>query len=198
MAAQQTGIIILAAGASSRMGQPKQLLTFNGATLLQNAVSAATGLGAGTTIVVLGANANEVMPAEYGSDVHAVVNGNWPEGMASSIRCGLQNLLIHLPGANAVIIMLCDQPYVTTALLSELLQAAEATGKSIVACAYGNVKGVPALFKREMFAELMLLEGDVGARRVINRNAEHVTLVPFTDGAVDIDTPEDYERLQID
>ncbi|MBX2904736.1 MAG: nucleotidyltransferase family protein [Taibaiella sp.] len=195
MTAQKTGIIILAAGSSSRMGSPKQLLTFNGATLLQHAITVAMGVGAGATLVVLGAHAEEVMPIANVSDVHVVVNNDWREGMASSIRCGLQNLLMILPEAEAVLILLCDQPYVTTKLLGECLHAAEATEKSIVACAYGNVTGVPALFKKEMFDELMLLEGDVGARRVIQRNAEHVILVPFTAGAVDIDTPDDYARL---
>lgn len=195
MTAQQTGIIILAAGASSRMGSPKQLLTFNGSTLLQNAITAAMGVRAGATLVVLGANAEEVLPVANVSNIHVVVNNDWREGMASSIRCGLQNLVMILPEAEAVLIMLCDQPYVSAALLGELVVTAKKTEKGIVACAYGEVVGVPALFKRSMFDELMMLKGDIGARRVIQNNADNVEIVPFAGGVVDLDTPADYDAL---
>lgn len=195
MTTEHTGIIVLAAGASSRMGAPKQLLSYNGVAFLQRAITSALGVGAGATIVVLGANAHEVRDTVTDGHVRIAVNADWQEGIASSIRCGVKELIATMTEAEAVLIMLCDQPFVTTAILNELINTAQHTEKDIVACAYNNIVGVPALFKRSAFSELMTLQGDVGARRVIENNAGSVQVVPFEQGEVDIDTPADYKGL---
>ncbi len=191
------GSIILAAGSSSRMGKPKQLMTYKGQCLLQHAVS--VGLEATSpVVVVLGAHADEVMGRIGHEPAQIVHNVNWEEGMASSIRCGLTKLLEHAPSTEYAIFMTCDQPYIHAGLLQALLQEQARSGKAIVACAYDDTAGIPALFHKSLFGELMALKGDMGARRIIKQDADRMSTVPFPLGAIDIDTPEDYSLLNED
>lgn len=188
-------IIILAAGSSSRMGRPKQLLPYMGKSLLSHSVDTANDTDANPVIVVLGANAALLEKEIDEKKVHIVVNKEWQEGMASSIRCGLNTLLHIAPSSGAAILMVCDQPFVSAPLLNELISKQKNTGKQIVASQYQNTVGPPALFDKIIFPELMKLKGDAGARKVVERHSSDTTTVLFTGGNIDIDTEADYKAL---
>lgn len=191
------GIILLAAGASSRLGRPKQLLLYQGKTLLQHGIQVAIDTGTKSIIVVLGANTNFLIKETANQSIEVILNEQWKEGMASSIRCGIHKLLERAPELNAVIIMVCDQPYVTTKLLNDLMIKHQETGKPIVASSYENNQGTPALFDKTIFASLLELKGDVGAKRIMKANPDLVALVNFPLGEIDIDTEEDYNGLPL-
>jgi molybdenum cofactor cytidylyltransferase len=192
---KNVGIIILAAGSSSRLGEPKQLLNYNGENLLCHAIKVAVETNAGVIVVVLGANADAIQKKVQLAPAHVVINSNYEQGMSSSIRCGINSLLSKAPEISSVLIMLCDQPYVTTLLLNDLIKAYFETAKPIVACAYANTFGPPALFYKDLFPELLQLEGDTGARKVILNYANDVATIPFEAGEIDIDTQTDYKKL---
>ncbi|MBD0295158.1 MAG: nucleotidyltransferase family protein [Flavisolibacter sp.] len=185
----------MAAGASSRLGKPKQLLPYDGQSLLQHALQIAKASNAQSILIVLGARA-ELLKKEIGDNTaHVVVNAAWEEGMASSIRCGIRALMEMSPTVEAVILMVCDQPYVTAPLLNDLIAAHQQTGKPIATCSYENTFGPPTLFHKHLFPELLQLEGDVGARSVIRQHANEVEIVLFPKGSIDVDTGADYEKL---
>jgi molybdenum cofactor cytidylyltransferase len=187
-----TGLIILAAGESSRLGQPKQNLLFNGQTLLQRAADAGKIAGCKPVIVVLGANAGMITPI---AETTTLYNQNWKEGIASSIRTAINEVGKDI-SINQVIIMLCDQPFVSAALLNTLINRQIETSKLIVACTYNNTTGVPALFDRALFTELQLLQGPEGAKKLLNAHPDYIATVSFEQGNIDIDTPGDYEQLR--
>lgn len=190
------GVVILAAGPSSRLGNPKQLLQYGGKSLLQNSVDAAINSNASQVIIVLGANAEEIVTKIDNSKVNTIVNTEWSEGMASSIRNGLNELLFISPSTDAVIFMVCDQPHISSAVVNDLIKSQRETGKPIVTCNYGETIGPPALFHKSFFHQLMQLKGDAGARKIIQKHNDDVATVLFTKGRIDIDTNEDYEALR--
>ncbi|MCA1613604.1 MAG: nucleotidyltransferase family protein [Acidobacteria bacterium] len=187
--------MILAAGSSSRMGVPKQTLQFRGETLLRRAALAALVAGCRPVIVVTGAHAAQSRGELRGLNVLEVVNALWETGMASSIRAGVEGLVGADPEAAAAVLMLCDQPHVNAEVISGLVAAHRTTGRPVVASAYGESFGVPALFGRALFAELARLEGAAGAKQVIKRHAAEAHFLPFRGGEVDVDTPDDFSRL---
>ena len=189
-----TGIVILAAGESARMGEPKQLLEFRGKTLLHHAVDAALALRV-VPVVVLGAHANPIRTQLDARPVIVAENSGWREGMGTSLRTGLSALLTAVPKTSAAIFMLCDQPLLTATTLGLLIATHERTGRAIVASEYGGTLGVPALFARSLFPELLALDGAEGARQIIQTHRDKAIGVPFPDGLVDIDTPTDYSCL---
>jgi len=189
-----TGIIILAAGSSSRLGTPKQNLVYKGQTLLQRAIKAAQGTGCNPIIVLLGANFEVIHPTVESLPVTVAYNGDWQEGMSSSIRLGISELQKNQAKIDSVILMLCDQPFVNTELLDQLILSA--TKKSIVVCAYNNGIGPPAFFDSYYFPELLLLQGNEGAKKLILKHEAHITTIPFPSGNIDIDTMDDFERLK--
>lgn len=146
--------------------------------------------------MVTGANAGPVKNELSNNKIVIADNKEWEEGMASSVRCGLNTLLEIARSTDAVIIMVCDQPFVTTQLLNDLLATQQETGKSIVTSFYENIPGPPALFHKIIFPELLGLKGDAGARKIVERHADKMTTVPFPKGIIDIDTAADYEALQ--
>jgi molybdenum cofactor cytidylyltransferase len=190
--------ILLAAGASVRFGKPKQLLSYKGKSFSQNMVSAAKSAGLNPIIVVVGAHATLVTDEIIESDVHIVQNENWEEGIASSIRCGIQALEKIDPTSDATILMVCDQPHITSTLLNDMVAEQRKTGKPIVAAHYSGVAGTPVLFHKIFFPELFLLKGDKGAAKILKQQGEQVATVSFPLGAVDIDTTGDYEMLRRD
>src|SRR5687768_10085593 len=161
------GAILLAAGGSSRMGRSKQLLKFQGETLLRRA---ARSLGESVyfpVVVVLGAEA-EIGAAELsGLPVYSVPNESWEDGMSTSVRVGLSRILELEPGADGVIIALCDQPMITTEMLNRFAYEFYEANVPVVSARYDGVAGVPALFSKDLFGELFNLKGDQGARQVI-------------------------------
>jgi molybdenum cofactor cytidylyltransferase len=189
-----TGIIILAAGASGRLGQPKQNLIYNGKTLLQQSIDEALATGCRPVIVVLGANKEVVEPTIAGMQIEIAYNDNWQEGMSSSIRTGITHLQKTRAQISSAILMLCDQPFVTAKLLKQLIHVNPAKG--ITACAYGTAVGPPVFFDSHYFSELMLLKGNEGAKQLMLKYEAHITTVPFLAGGIDVDTIDDFERLK--
>jgi molybdenum cofactor cytidylyltransferase len=189
-------VILLAAGASARLGTPKQLLKYKGKTLLQNMVSAALGTSLRPVIVVVGANASSIMHEVPNTDVHIVNNKDWQEGIASSIRCGVQALEKTEPASDAAIIMVCDQPHITSALLNDLLTLQRETCKPVAASSYHGITGTPALFHKTFFPQLLSLKGDQGAGKMLQQQTSGIATVSFPDGIIDIDTMENYETLR--
>lgn len=187
------GAVILAAGASSRMGRPKQALLVEGQSLLKRAADAALGANCFPVITVIGANAEVSRKELAGLGVIEVFNPDWETGMGSSVSAGMRHLIQLEPATDAAILLLCDQPFVTAAVLSWLAVTYRRSGQPIVASEYGDSFGVPALFAKPVFPELLELSGTTGAKQVINKHAPHIELVPFPQGLVDLDTPADYE-----
>lgn len=186
----------MAAGSSSRLGRPKQLLPHNGKSLLEHTVDMANDAVANPVIVVLGANAALLENIVDDKKVHIVENKEWKDGMASSIRCGLNTLLQIAPLSDAVILMVCDQPFVSSSLLNELIAKQKNTGMPIVTCQYENTFGPPALFYKTIFPELLILKGDAGARKIVAHHSNDTATVLFTQGNIDIDTEADYQALK--
>ncbi|MEO5889427.1 MAG: nucleotidyltransferase family protein [Ferruginibacter sp.] len=189
------GIILLAAGSSSRMGKPKQLLLHNDNTLLAHAAQVAIDTGIKPVIAVLGANAGVLEKEIADKDVAVVINDAWSEGMASSIRCGLEKLLEILPEVAVAIILVCDQPFITGKLLKALAAKYQKTGKPIIASNYDGVMGTPALFDKTIFPALLSLTGDTGARKIMKENPGQLEIINFPLGNIDIDTDADYDNL---
>jgi len=175
------------------MGKPKQNLVYKDKTLLQRTVETALASVCYPVIVVLGANDDLVRPTIESCDVTIVQNSDWKEGLASSIRSGIKELQLTSPAIKSVILMLCDQPFVDTYLLNLLVLAKSKAG--IVVSLYNEAIGPPVLFDAAYFNELLLLKGDEGARKVIQKHPSKVTEIPFPQGGVDIDTVEDYDRV---
>ncbi|RAU81858.1 nucleotidyltransferase family protein [Pontibacter arcticus] len=190
-----TGLVILAAGASTRLGKPKQNLYFEGATLLQRAVKTALISVCDPIIVVLSPDASYTLPEDKTKTVTIVRNSEWQEGMASSIRIGLLTLLEASSEITSSIFMVCDQPFVEAALLHNIVQTKTESGKGIVASKYKDTLGTPVLFDKRYFPELLALQGQEGAKRLIAKYKEDVAAVDFPLGYVDIDTSDDYNAL---
>jgi len=190
------GAVVLAAGASTRMGMPKQLLEFCGQSLVRRAASVALEAGCLPVVVVTGANAAASRESLRGLDVWEAENQQWQSGMSSSVRIGIEAIITMNPETVAVVMMSCDQPLVTRDIIVGLVRAHRETNCSIVASRYGGSYGVPALFGKAHFAELETLEGAAGAKQVIQKYLPKVQLLPFPEGEIDIDTPDDLARLQ--
>lgn len=190
------GAVVLAAGASTRMGSPKQLIVHEGEPMVRRAAIAAADADTDPVIVVLGANAELVAPSLSGltPPVMTVVNANWEDGLASSLFTGLRVLEDTTP-YDAVLVTLADQPFVDEAALKRLVAAFDDKHR-IIASAYNDVIGVPAVFGREYVAELMQLEGDSGAGQWLRGRLGEVTTIPLEAGGIDIDTPADASRFR--
>jgi molybdenum cofactor cytidylyltransferase len=186
-------VIVLAAGASTRFGSPKQLVRLNGRPLLHLAVSRAVEVAGQAVTVVLGANAVELAPLLRHTPAAVVVNRDWSEGMGSSVRTGVSRVPAT---ADAVMLMLADQPAVTAEDLRRLIGTWRRQPQCIVAAHYAGTTGVPAIFPREDFTALAGLRGDAGARALLKRGGERLVRVPLQSAEIDIDTPEDLLKLQ--
>jgi molybdenum cofactor cytidylyltransferase len=185
--------IVLAAGASTRFGSAKQLVRIAGRPLLHTAVSRAVEVAGSAVIVVLGARAAELAPLLTHSPATVVINRDWREGIASSIRAGVARL----PAAcNGVMLVLADQAAVTAEDLKRLLGTWRRQPEYVAAALYAGGMGVPAVFPRSRFRDLSELRGDVGARALLQRSPDRVVRVPMESAALDIDTPEDLLALE--
>ncbi len=175
------------------MGEAKQNLSFKGLTLLQTAIKTALTTKANTVVVVLGANADVISPTIKDQPAHIVINTNWVAGMGTSISIGLTELLKLQPELSSVLFMLTDQPLVDHYFINKLIDQI-APGK-IIASSYNDTLGPPVLFDKQFFEEILMMAGNDGAKKVIQKHAKAVVEFPFPPGAFDIDTPEDYDRL---
>ncbi|HUQ66097.1 MAG TPA: nucleotidyltransferase family protein [Flavitalea sp.] len=188
-------IIILAAGASTRLGKPKQLLEHNGHNLIQHAIDEALDTEAQKVIGVLGAGADNIIKNINRKQAHILYNEKWEEGMASSVRSAIEYTQESNHSIDAAILMVCDQPYVTSALLMNLVREHVETGKSIVASQYKDTLGTPVFFHKTYFGDLLKLKGDTGAKKIIMDNREEVRQIIFPLGDIDIDSMADYKML---
>jgi len=184
-------LLILAAGASTRMGRPKQLLPVDGRPLLRRVVEAGLAVPVSPVIVVLGAGAAEIAPCLAGRPVQIVVHPGWAEGMGSSLRAGMEAITASAPASDFVVVALGDQPDFAASHLARLIETQHTTGRSIVAAEYAGVRGPPVLFAAKHFPALRTLQGDAGARALLQAHAEEVATVSFPKAA-DLDTPADY------
>ncbi len=191
----EVAIIVLAAGASSRLGMPKQNLSFKQTTLLQHSIEQALASKASAVVVILGAEAGIIQTHTSNPKLEVLINDAWQEGIASSIRCGVQYLVDNQPSVTRALLMVCDQPYINTALLNKLITLQQAAGAAIVASRYGDTIGIPALFAKQLFPELLQLTGDKGAKKMMMKHRDNLTIVDFPLGIVDIDTAEDYTSI---
>lgn len=151
---------------------------------------------AGELVVVLGWNPKLIQAGIQSENIPIVINENWEQGMASSMQAGLRYFQKQSQ-LDQVILMLCDQPFVSSSLLDQLIELREKSDKGIVACSYSNTLGVPALFDQRYFPEMLELNGSDGAKKVILKNQEDVVVWDFPDGAIDLDTEEDLEKVRI-
>jgi molybdenum cofactor cytidylyltransferase len=184
--------LILAAGNSVRMGRPKQLLRWQGSTLLERAIDSASRVLPERVIVILGAHAESIHSAINFDSVKTVRNPDWQEGLASSIRAGIEALPA---SAEAVLILLCDQPMVDAAHLTALLSSWQSEPGRIIASQYDLSSGVPVLFPAAFFHRLQALSGDKGAKPLLAEFDACVLKIPFAGAELDIDTPTDFEQL---
>lgn len=188
------GVIVLAAGASHRMGAAKQTLKFKGETLLRR--SAETALQTSRYVVIALGARREILRREIEDLPVAITeNKDWQSGMGGSLKISLAELLKSGENFGGVIVMVCDQPFVSVDLLGKISAEFEQTDSLIVACEYENTRGVPALFSEKLFAEMLSLESSDGAKKLIKKYASETAVVSFPEGAFDVDTPADYERL---
>lgn len=184
--------VILAAGASRRLGKPKQLLEWRDRTLLEHAIQNARPLLNERIIVVLGAHAQAIQSAVQPSGIHMIVNPNWQEGIASSIRTGIGALPA---SASAALILLCDQPLINTGHLQSLLIRWQNEPTCIVASHYFDSVGVPALFPAHFFGPLLELEGDRGAKHLLQKFSSGLRKIPLPEAELDIDSASDFDHL---
>lgn len=190
------GVIILAAGESARMGEPKQLLRFQGETLLRR--SARTALAVSETVVVtLGARAETLRREIADLPVETAENTDWKTGMSGSLKTGLKKLCEMNERLDGALVLVCDQPLIDRRLLEKIVETFVAATDDclVVACEYQNTLGVPALFHRRLFPEILALDSASGAKQIIEKFRRQTVAVWFPEGAFDVDTPDDYENL---
>jgi molybdenum cofactor cytidylyltransferase len=184
---------ILAAGASTRFGSPKQLVRISGEPLLHRAVASAVRVAGHSVTVVLGAHARDIAPALRQRAVSVALNRGWEEGIASSIRLAVRTAP---PGSSALLLMLADQIAVTADDLKRLHGAWRRHPILIAAALHGGAPGLPAIFPRWAFTELLQLRGDDDPRRVLRSSIDRVVRLPMPNAAVDLNTPEDLRQFE--
>lgn len=191
-----TAIIILAAGASSRMGAPKQLLLVDGKTLIKRICETAMDTPCHPIVTVLGANRNLIRKETDRMPITVIDNPQWENGMSSSIKMGLAGAYMTEKAIEAAIFLTVDMPYVNAELINKMIEKAESDEKiEIVACKYDSQMGIPVLFKRTLFTDLLELTGDEGAKKVVLKNKDKTAFIDFPEGKLDLDTIDEYRNF---
>ncbi|MEO1418992.1 MAG: nucleotidyltransferase family protein [Bacteroidota bacterium] len=186
-------ILVLAAGKASRMGQPKQLLPYGDTTLLGHCIQTALTCPVQGVYPIIGAYANRIQAEIQVDGIHWLLNPHWEEGLSSSIRQGISYLLEEQPSIEAALVLLGDQPLITVQDLRPFFDSFAQEPERMVSTAYGEKYGVPALFPRKYFQDLLLLKGDRGAGKWMASQADIKRISLST--TFDVDTQEDYDML---
>jgi len=189
------GIIILAAGASRRLGQPKQLVSIKNKLLLQHAIDIGTSISPHTTAVILGANNEKIKPKVNFYSSHIIINLKWNEGISSSIRSGINYFEKKHPSIENLLFLVCDQIYLSKTHLTKMIESHIKNGSKITCSSYKKEYGVPVIFNNQLFDSLKKLNGDYGAKNILKKNMKEIKAIPFIGGEYDIDTPEDYIQI---
>jgi molybdenum cofactor cytidylyltransferase len=189
------GLILLAAGSSSRMGESKQLLQYRGKTLLRHAVDSGVASGCAPIVVVVGHDAEKMRQELKETAAIVADNADWRQGMGTSIRVGVERIERDAPQVTAVVIAVCDQPLVDAKVMRRLVDAYRTCGYPIAAATYAGTIGVPAVFNRNYFAGLKDLPARAGAKQVLKAHNDQVAKVEMEEAALDLDTPDDVKRL---
>lgn len=191
---EKLSILILAAGNSSRLGSPKQLIEFEGKTLIERIAETALSISE-KVLIVLGGNADLVLPKleRFKDSISTIFNPDWQEGMGTSIRFGVDHLA---EKSDLILILLSDQPFISKVLLQNMLQTYATSLNPITTCVYNNTLGVPILFHKSVFIELLNLKGERGAKSFLPLYKNKISTVEFPEGIIDIDTFEDVEKLK--
>jgi molybdenum cofactor cytidylyltransferase len=187
------GLVLLAAGNSTRMGSAKQLLSYEGKPLVRHAAEEALASVCQPVFVVLGSRVAEIRPVLDGLAVEILENSRWAEGMGTSIHAGVEAAAAR--NLNGVILALADQPLVTHRILDRLVETHQSSGQPIVASQYAGTVGVPVFFSREFFANLLALEPGQGCKGLILSHAGQAIRLDCPEAEADIDTPQDYDRI---
>ncbi len=196
MNVEKIGAIILAAGSSSRLGEPKQFLRYRGETLIRRAAHAAVDSGCFPVIVVTGTAHERIADELAGLEVQVHHHPQWMRGIGSSVRAGIGQALLLKPSPDALVLMVCDQPHVTAEVLAALIAARAQAQLPAAASIYAGTLGVPAIFARALFPRLSALPDDHGAKHLLRMISEQIIGVQFPHGVIDIDTPTD-SRLHL-
>ncbi len=186
------GGLLLAAGGSSRLGRPKQLLQYHGRSLLRQTAEALAESKCEPAVVVIGAEVDRSKNEIADLEINICVNKDWKMGMSSSLKTGLIELLNIEPDLDALMITLCDQPHVTADKIDLFLAEFYRSATAVIAAEYDGITGVPALFSNELFDSLMRLKGDTGARNII-RNHTNTFRIRLPEASFDIDTSNDID-----
>ncbi len=190
------GILILAGGNSSRMGSIKQLLSWEQTTLMEHAVHQAEMSDAYEVLVVLGANIELIKEKISVKRAGVIENNSWELGLGTSISCGVTYAISNWGNLDGVMIMLADQPLVDTLFLNQIMEKFKTSEKGIVATKYGKRVGVPAIFSQAYFGELVQLNDDFGAKKIMTKYKNDIFEIDGQGKTEDIDTLEDYKRLK--
>ena len=193
---RKIGVIILAAGSSSRLGYAKQLVEFKGKALLQHVIDVAENFQFDSRILVLGANSDKITENITPGNFKLVINEEWEKGMSASIRKGITESLKFDKELEHVLILLSDQPFVSGENIERLLKVQLEENTQATFSEYQGNIGVPAIFSREVFSEFQELKGDQGAKKLIKEGKLNFRTVKFEKGNFDVDTPEDVESLK--
>jgi molybdenum cofactor cytidylyltransferase len=188
-------IVLLAAGNSSRMGTPKQSLDIGGQTLLQHAISCAMASQLANVVVVLGAHLQETQSIVHGLPIITVVNPDWQRGMGRSLKLGVNKAIERNPLLEGIMIMVCDQPRISVRHINEMGRIHIIKRPLAVASEYNGTMGVPVLFDRSVFSDLMMVSDGSGAKEVLQKIKTETIALPFPGGEIDLDTPEDYQNF---
>lgn len=190
---QKTAILILAAGSASRMGKIKQLLPYKNTTLLEWTIKQAQKSVVENVFCVLGANKETIEKELTTNAVETIYNPNYQNGLSSSIVIGIDFLQKH--NFDYALIMLADQPHITFQYLNRLVKASKNNPSKIIASNYQGSVGVPAVFPKDYFNNLLNLQGDKGAKNFLLQHNSNVLKINSHQNLLDIDTPEDYQHL---
>lgn len=189
-------VLLLAAGSSSRMGVPKQLLKWNNSTLLQHTINTVKQIKKDEVVLVLGANFQDIKSKIDATELTVIYNENWEKGLGNSIACGINQIIKSVQQIDNVLIMLADQPLIDSNYLNEMIETHLLNPDKIICTSYQNKRlGVPVIFNKIYFKELSELNHDKGAKDLLNKNSDNILFLDGTYVISDIDTMEDYEAL---